>query len=553
MARVGLPNDRVRGDPLVCDEDSDNTPEPMQKDMRKHALVDTRDLDNDTLNWTSIDEWISEVQIPLFEGNLVEALLALPSAEQEDSQSDATFPTTPDSTTNMGTPNVPDTMVHEAWAILHHSTLEREDQYPLLSQAIGLVGRQPQSNHEQNRLMKVLMAHLVAAPMSPETAQWAAQGTDIVISAMRRMGMFSGRWIPPESTREYRWICDEEIKRMAYAVLRLDVYFGIIAHRPPSLRFQELRLALPATEALWKASKTEERHCLQWFEPAGRDRCVFQSAVKDFWQPSDGVAMDDQMRPYSGSDSHLTLCAIQAELWSTSQAAREDPDGSIEFPSLTQPPDILNLRSSHLIRCQAYLEHAYRGGQICFAESPQSQHFWRALNLTLYHLTLLNLHADISLLEQQSCCDPWKIVETHRAVRTWVNSTDGRKAVYHAVQLQQKYECEMCAAWPEYYHNWNPLRPTALLYSCIVLCAYSAEHPSAPSKSYMPVELTCEGDRSAEQIQRWIQEGGCASIRGAILGKSGNSQLVSWSRERLAPFYTSSRRFEKFLFRLGSH
>ncbi|EEQ29780.1 hypothetical protein McanMca71_005969 [Microsporum canis] len=581
-AQVGLRIDKTWDGSPVCNEDSGNTPEPMRKGGTKCVLANAENQNTNTLNWPSIDEWMSETRTVPFEGDLVEALLALPSRElDDDNQLQIILPTTPESTTNMGHSCLPDTVFHEAWAILHHSTLEQADQFPLLLQAIALVKWPPPMNNERNKLAKELMAHLVIGPedfntrlvetfrniqalvvalisyttedIMPESAHWAAQGTDIVISAMRRMGMFAGRWVPVDIIPEHRWICEEEIKRMAYAALRLDVYFSIIINRPPSLRFQELHLALPVTKTLWKASKVEDRYHIQWFEPAGRDRCIFQSAVQDFFQTRGGLVNTNRMQPFEEPDSHLALCAIQVELWSATQAVRGDRDCSTRFMTSTQQSGNLGFQSSHLLYCQAYLEDAYKRGQICFVECPETQHFWLALNLTLYHLTLLNIHADISLLEHQNCGDARQEAETQRILRAWVDSMDGRKAVYHAVQLQQKYECKTCAAWPEYYNYWNPLRPTALLYSCIILCAYNAECAVSVMENSSAVELSVEEDISAGPIHDWIQKGGCASIRGAVLGRSAISQLVSWARERLAPFNTASRRFERFLYRVGDY
>ncbi|EGE06644.1 hypothetical protein TEQG_05642 [Trichophyton equinum CBS 127.97] len=378
--------------PLTSNKVSGDTPSSLQKHSTISAIADNEVPSNIRFSWPSVNEWASEVRPVSCDVDLVEALLALPSTEG-DNQCRPVLPNKPDSLNSMGQTCLPETVFHDAWAILHHSTLERADKYPWLSRALELVKWPLSKDEERNSLVTDLMRHLVAGPILSESAHWAAQGTDVAISAMRRMGMFSGQWVPPENAEEDRWICEEEAKRLAYAVLRLDVYFSIAIHRPPSIRFQEFRLALPVTETLWKASKTEERYRIQWFEPAGRDKCIFQSAVQEIFQTSNELP-DNQRYPFEELDSHLALCAIQVEFCAKCTA------------SVTEERTVVELSS--------------------------------------------------------------------------VRGTE-------------------------------------------------------------------------EQLQNWLREGGNASIRGVILGRSGLFQLVSWSCERLAMFNASCRRFERFVSKVANY
>ncbi|EFE34897.1 uncharacterized protein ARB_05853 [Trichophyton benhamiae CBS 112371] len=543
---IGFHVDTMWDTPLTSNKVSGDTPSSLQKHSTISTIADVEVPSNLRFGWPSANEWMSEVRPVSCDVDLVEALLALPSTEG-DNQCQPALPNKPDSLNSMGQTCLPETVFHDAWAIIHHSTLERADKHPWLSRALGLVKWPLSRDEERNRLATDLMRHLVAGPILSESAHWAAQGTDVAISAMRRMGMFSGKWVPLDNVEEDRWICEEEAKRLAYAVLRLDVYFSITIHRPPSIRFQELRLALPVTETLWKALKADERCRIQWFEPAGRDKCIFQSAVQEIFQTSSELS-DNQRHPFEEPDIHLALCAIQVELWSAIQTLR----GGAEFLTSLSQQSSVSYQRNHLTYCQSYLEGAYKRGHICCTGRSESQHFWLTLNLTLFHLTLLNIHVDISLLENQRSGDYRQEIESHRAIRAWADSTDGRRAVYHAVQLQNKHECKTCASWPEYYKYWNPLRPIALLYSCIVLHAYSAECTASVAEDSTVVELS--GVRGTDEpVQNWLREGGNASIRGVILGKSALSQLVSWSYERLAMFNASCRRFERFVSRVTNY
>ncbi|EFR05305.1 hypothetical protein MGYG_08316 [Nannizzia gypsea CBS 118893] len=570
---IGLHVNTLWDTSSTCNKDSGDTPGSSRKHSTISTIADGEVSGTLRFNWPSVNEWASEVRPVSCDVDLVEALLALPATE-DDNQCQPVLPQTPDSLTSMGQTCLPETVFHEAWGILHHSTLERADQYPWVSQALKLVKWPLSKNNERNKLVTDLMRHLVAGPegldsrltetfraiqalvivlisftaedILSESAHWAAQGTDVAISAMRRMGMFSGQWVPLDNLEEDRWMCEEEVKRMAYAVLRLDVYFSIAIHRPPSVRFQELRLALPVTETLWRASKAEDRYRLQWFEPAGRDKCIFQSAVQEIFQ-SAGELPDNQRQPFEELDSHLALCAIQVDLWSAIQALRGVKDGAgTEFLMPVSQQGSLGYQRNHLSYCQSYLEGAYKRGHICCTGRSESQHFWLTLNLTLFHLTLLNIHADISLLESQRGGNSRQEIESRRAIRAWADSAHGRKAVFHAAQLQQKSECKTCASWPEYYKYWNPLRPIALLYSCIVLCAYNAECTISLVEDSAAVELSGVSGMD-EAVQYWIREGGSASIRGTILGRSALSQLIPWSCERLSMFNASCRRFERFV------
>ncbi|KAJ5431776.1 hypothetical protein N7445_008274 [Penicillium cf. griseofulvum] len=260
---------------------------------------------------------------------------------------------------------------HHAWPFLHSPTFAPEKQTTLLTSALANVSMWMENanshhlvpyqlNQELTRVLMpkiteeafdiplptlqalvITLIYAILGDASTSTLNWAAQWTDIAICTLRRLGVLDDRWLPEEHIKsaDERWIQTEEMKRLVYAVFRIDTYLCIILDRPPTMRYQEFGLPLPVSEAMWRAETREDRTNFHWYEPAGRTKSAFSTMVRDGLE-SQGFGVGYLRMPHlSLEDNHFSLCAFSSELWGVSKEAHEDHHRNYRSPELNRTSD----------------------------------------------------------------------------------------------------------------------------------------------------------------------------------------------------------------------
>ena len=355
-------------------------------------------------------------------------------------------------------------------------------------------------------------------------------------------------------------------KRLVYALLKIDAYLSLILCRPPSIRLQEIRISLPVSEDLWNAATSEDEKRLQWYEPAGRAKTAFSSIVRDIIQSGGWMTAYSKMPPLSLEDSHLGLCSLQTEIWTAAQETHYYNHGSSGGEERKMPRQVKVCRRL-LEDWPEYMEKCHRLEQKLYVDPPDPESPYLARVLTLYHLSALNLYANVPVLETKKCCAQCQDADLDNMIMAWAQSSDGRRAVYHAAQLQRVHEREHAISTPEQLQFSNPLRSAGLLASAITLCHYSVIfsrsrdatdvvssarlNDSPPNAAWQAVELSdTMGTGEEHTSETWIKCGGLASVSDIPLCVFSVPKLSSWYRERLGAVPSYSQRLISFLLTL---
>ncbi|RAK99001.1 Zn(II)2Cys6 transcription factor domain-containing protein [Aspergillus ibericus CBS 121593] len=482
---------------------------------------------------------------------------------------------------------------HQAWPFLHVPTFTPEKQTTLLTSALANLSMWMQNTYRHHlipytinqELTRALMPKITeeswtekpAADIPLQTLQalvitliysilgdapastlnWAAQWTDMAISTFRQLGVLHDQWLPDDGRQsaEERWVLCEQMKRLVFAVLRIDAYLSIILNRPPTMRYQEIGLPLPVSEGLWKAETRVARTQLHWSEPAGRARSAFCTMMRDGLDTAGFVTGYLQMPHLSLEDNHFSICSFLSELWGVCKEAHEEHHRHYRSPERNHTADQVKIWKVYLREWREHLEKTDHLEEAFYAQCPGDSNHFLGLNLTLYHLVSLKLHANLRLLEQKKCCAHCQEIDVEDVINTWAQSSDARQAVYHAAQLKRIYEHESMLFNPNDRRLGNPLGPAGLLASAVVLCLYSAKITGVSAG--LPVGVsTPEGDApktpttielapshlpETPEFEEWITQGGLVSVDGVPLNAFSLPRFSLWYREQLtaSPVYSS--------------
>ncbi|CAG8910259.1 unnamed protein product [Penicillium egyptiacum] len=453
---------------------------------------------------------------------------------------------------------------HQAWPFLHVATFSPEKQTNLLTSALANVCMWMQNANRHHLIPYAINQDLTRALMPKiapaSTLNWAAQWTDIGIFTLRRLGVLDDRWQPEEhlQSADDRWVQTEEMKRLAYVILRIDTYLCIILDRPPTMRYQEFGPPLPVSEGLWRAETRADRTNFHWYEPAGRTKSAFSTMVRDGLESSGFMTGYLRMPHLSLEDNHFSLCAFLSELWGVSKEAHAEHHRNYRSPELNRTADRVKLWKGYLQDWRVHIEKTDKLEETFFGECLSDYSHFLGLDLTLYHLLCLKLHANLRLLEHKKCCSGCQEATIENVISLWARSPDGRQAVYHAAQLKRIYERESNLYKLNDQRLCNVLGPAGLLASATVLCTYSAKAPGvntpegdivmrAPADA---IELGQSNLVGSPEFKNWISQGGPATVDGVSLHPFSVPRFSSWYRDRLESCPVYSSRLVSFLLTL---
>ena len=414
---------------------------------------------------------------------------------------------------------------------------------------------------------------------SPQvTINWAVQWCDIAISKFRQFGILANCWTPADSHHYEvdRWLVEDQVKRyvkvaryssghlsnrddrLVYVVLRLDAYLSIMTGRPPILRFQEIRIPLPVSEDLWNEPSHESRLRLHWTQPAGRAKLNFNNLMRQGLLSIGPMKLPLQL---SLEDYHFGLCALQSELWTVTQETRYHDHRTYKNPSISSYEEV-RVWYNYLLEWRNHVEQNHHLENNFFANDPvppsgeSFNHGNAALNLTLYHISAINLFANVHLLETSKCCAECTEADISHRIQAWTQTPSGRHAVLHAAQIQRVHECEYAKSSsigraPRIVTN--PLSPTGLLMSAVVICMYGIRSSGCSSCSTArplddeTLELAQPGTETSGACQYWVENGGSAIVNGLPLCLCSVPKLSTWYCDRLKGSPAHEQRLIRFL------
>ncbi|KUM59241.1 hypothetical protein ACN42_g7897 [Penicillium freii] len=480
---------------------------------------------------------------------------------------------------------------HQAWPFLHVPTFAPEKQTDLLTSAVANLSMWMQNasghhlvpygiNQELTRALMpkimeealterqsadiilpalqalvVTLTYAILGDAPASTLNWAAQWTDIAIFTFRRLGMLDDRWHPEQhlQSADERWIQTEEIKRLVYAVLRIDTYLCIILDRPPTMRYQEIGPPLPVSDDLWRAETRADITYLHWYEQAGRTKSAFSTMVRDGLESRGFMTGYLRMPRLTLEENHFNLCAFMSEIWCVSKEAHEEHHQNYRSPELNRTADPVKLWKGYLQDWRVHIEKTDKLEGAFFGGCINNCSPFLGLNLTLYHLLSLKLYANMRLLEHNKCCLGCPEANIENVISIWARSPDGRQAVYHAAQLKRIYERESNIYGLNDQRLCNVLGPAGLLNSAIVLCIYSAKASGVnmpDGDTFMPaaadaIELSQSNLVGTSEFENWISRGGPATLDGVALHPFSVPSFSSWYRDQLetCPVYSSRSRW----------
>ncbi|KAI1098348.1 hypothetical protein F4804DRAFT_325035 [Jackrogersella minutella] len=304
-----------------------------------------------------------------------------------------------------------------------------------------------------------------------------------LISTCRYLGIFSGQYSCHEMADQecgcpfIAWSSQEQLNRLAFAVLRVDAYLSILLDHPPSVRYQELYIPLPKSRQLWAACNEDERRKLQWNEPAGREKALFSFFMRDALDPTRVGSM-----PYclTDVDYHLSTCATQTHIWEAARQAHSSM--SDEIVEETDPHTFVKMAHPHLD-----LWRDKRRGDCdvlarYFAGEPLGEeHLLSPFTFTLMYMSNLKLHAPLNAMRARGYYHksrPGADIPTRKPrahLHSWVSSGCPRSGLWYASQVCRIFAIESGRSGgsrSRARQKLNPLLMSGVLMSAIMTCSY---------------------------------------------------------------------------------
>ncbi|GAW16506.1 hypothetical protein ANO14919_059350 [Xylariales sp. No.14919] len=387
--------------------------------------------------------------------------------------------------------------VHPYWPILHQSTFEIEQASKCLLSSIVLLAAYHEGNTDHGKLadavfnavtgeelmsnpslhlLQSLLLCVVYCLSRLREHGMAARTTylnAILISTCRSLGVFDDRYLyhkEIEHSPLSMWLAREQLHRLAFSVFCADTYISILQDHPPTVRYQELQIPLPMSTGLWEAISDVERRKLQWQEPAGRQKVLFSSILRDILEDEPQIETPYQL---GLTGSHLGLCALWSGVWEAAREAHSSAADELYTKHLPGSPFFKWRQNVSFWRMR--MEENCALQQKYFSRMTtdgDDAHPSRALTLILGHLYHLHMHAPVNLIQTVANGDEnsTRLNEARKRLRTWIKSPCPRISVWNAAQISRVIEHEsICrSGLPDAVQN--PCAITSLLTSAIVVC-----------------------------------------------------------------------------------
>lgn len=349
-----------------------------------------------------------------------------------------------------------------------------------------------------------------------------------------------------EMDEYHRWTAIESKKRLAFAAFRLDCYISLCYDRGPTIRFQEVCVPLPSSDALWNAAHPGAWRLALQLEPNGRLHKTFSSLCTSAFAGLTHAAVPVLLE----EDYELALCALQGSLWEASLQQHEksilqhSSDGSI-----CRTSEQIAVERSEALKAQLESWHTHRNrSQQVNADYSSLAHrrSARFSGTMMYLFSFLRIHADIVLirrlvvsldLQRGRSASPAASV-TSRCLESrlsaWAETSDARAALRCAAQILQIYVQEEIdrAAAPVFRPVVDLMGVGCMFRAALVVWAYtrstlscdtcmdvSAESSHSLRGGLFGSQVACEiggtgVDLDLHVISGWISCGGKALING---------------------------------------
>lgn len=357
----------------------------------------------------------------------------------------------------------------------------------------------------------------------------------------------------PTTSERQTWIARGYIIHLVFAAFRLGTHLSCILNQPPLLRFEEIDLPFPPTNAAWNASNKDWKRILD-NEPQHRTRGAFNHLTVlalSRLTPADRLKLPGYHTP---QDFELGLCTMQSRLWEETHCRRisdklglgqvhldDEEPGDAPAPGRggfgQSWPVLLGIWRITMEQFRR-LPSRYSNG-----EAEAEAYF---TGITLYHASLLRAHSDFSLIRRLAfaLCEgstpsnylrDWELF-----IQAWTRSPGSRESVWHAAQIVRCFADQVqdsghepermasggcvvaCVASDCLFRAglviWACARATMACDMCSPTAAMPEDllQPHCPDDTQGDVELTCL-DQASSRYENWLAGSGRSCIKGVLV------------------------------------
>lgn len=272
-----------------------------------------------------------------------------------------------------------------------------------------------------------------------------------VVCAIRLSGLLSfANILAHESATSERqtWIARGYTTNIVFAIFRLASHLSCILNLPPLLRFEEVDLPFPPTNAAWNASDAEWRRTLD-DDPSHRTHGTFNYLTVLALSRLSPVNRLNLPGYYTQQDFELGLCTMQSRLWEETQCSRLSDELALgqSHLDLNESRDTPATEHGGFGQSWPVLLGIWRVTMEQFRRSPSryssvgSEEEAYLTGITLYHASLIRAHSDFSLIRRlafalcEGSTPSHYIRQWELSLQGWTRSHDIREALWHAVQI----------------------------------------------------------------------------------------------------------------------
>lgn len=334
----------------------------------------------------------------------------------------------------------------------------------------------------------------------------------IIIAQARRMDLFSSQRsfhdtdISSPADRYTAWLASEARKRLAFGILRADIFSSVLLNSRPMLSPEEVNLDMPAPDLIWMGTDEAQVHRYIAMAPRGLPFC---DLVRIAFDRSEALL---GMEP---AHYEMLLFGLQEPVWRFSHdprlIARLTGQAQPSHGALDDPLGIVHRRMQDLQDDRCRLTDALQKWESSFTavrttnefQSERSSILSSLLLLQLSHLRLLaplaDLHGVAYALSHKQPVDPAKL----QMLTAWARSPEAYRAADYGCQIWGLLDCETTRpAFNRARHNL--LAFSGLHHAAVVLWVVSGSHgqempglPGLPGRSTMDRIVLCRRQSGA--------------------------------------------------------
>ena len=300
------------------------------------------------------------------------------------------------------------------------------------------------------------------------------------------------------------WVIDESRKRLAYGIMRAETFISVLLNTKPLVDYEQINLELLASDHIWTSkSSTSE---------------VLLDAIKQDHKFGNGLLFSDLVRialdhneplPLTKANGHeLLLFGLQYGVWRFSH----DPEVFFRLSGYDETPDqacngsvvatsnpanrgtnigqqsrkdhlnfmvrkMIDLRQEkhRILHALEKWKHGLANSQLLAGQDGESRSIYLSCTL-LYHLSLIRLHAPISILQQAayelngSADFKREIIEK---IHRWARTPAANIAIENACAIWTLIKSETSRPQPE-QARYNILALIGLHQAAVALWSYTS-------------------------------------------------------------------------------